>query len=55
MKELYKPGTDNLSAGKYQEVGPRGGKVQGGNTATIKTGRRLPPTSKSGNLWKKTV
>ena len=25
---LYKPGTDNLPAGHYKEVGPRGGEVK---------------------------
>lgn len=53
MKKLYKPGEDNKPAGKYKEVGPRGGKVSDGNKATIDKGDRLPPTSKAGNRWEK--
>ncbi|CXG66356.1 Uncharacterised protein [Streptococcus pneumoniae] len=30
-----KPGTDNQKPGRYVEVGPRGGKVTNGHTATI--------------------
>lgn len=51
--ELYKPGTDNRPAGKYEEVGPRGGKVDKPRTIKIDSGDRLPPTQKKGNLWKK--
>ncbi len=29
MSKLYKPGEDNKPAGKYKEVGPRGGAVSG--------------------------
>lgn len=50
---LHKPGTDNLPKGKYIEVGPRGGSVPKGHKATIGQGDRLPPTSTSGNKWKK--
>lgn len=53
MTQLYKPGEDNKPAGKYVEVGPRGGAVSGGHNATIDKGDRLPPTSKSGNKWAK--
>ena len=31
-----KPGTDNQEPGRYVEVGPRGGKVTNGHTATQK-------------------
>ena len=48
-----KPGTDNQEPGRYVEVGPRGGKVTKGHTATIGKGDRLPPTSAKGNGWKK--
>lgn len=48
-----KPGTDNQKPGRYVEVGPRGGKVTNGHTATIGKGDRLPPTSAKGNGWKK--
>lgn len=53
MGKLYKPGEDNKPAGKYKEVGPRGGGVSGGHNATIDKGDRLPPTSKPGNKWVK--
>lgn len=48
-----KPGTDNQKPGHYVEVGPRGGSVPKGHTATIGKGDRLPPTSTKGNGWKK--
>lgn len=50
-----KPGTDNQKPGRYVEVGPRGGKVANGHTATIEKGDRLPPTSAKGNGWKKSL
>ena len=49
MANLHKPGTDNLPAGHYKEVGPRGGEVKNGHSATIGRGDRLPPTSQAGN------
>lgn len=53
MKKIIKPGTDNKPAGKYHEVGPRGGNVPHGREATIDQGDRLPPTQRKGNGWKK--
>lgn len=53
MADLYKPGTDNLPAGKYKEVGPRGGEVQNAREVNIDKGDRLPPTQEEGNMWKK--
>ncbi len=53
MSKLIPPGTDNEPAGKYIEVGPRGGKVNNPHKATLDSGDRLPPTSKEGNKWKK--
>ena len=53
MAELIKPGTDNKPAGKYKEVGPRGGAVPKSREVSIDPGDRLPPTQKSGNKWKK--
>lgn len=53
MTQLYKPGTDNAPAGKYIEVGPRGGKVKNARKVNIDQGDRLPPTQKEGNLWKR--
>lgn len=53
MTKPIKPGTDNQKPGHYHEVGPRGGKVNGGHHATIGKGDRLPPTSKPNNGWKK--
>jgi len=53
MSDLIKPGTDNKPAGKYQEVGPRGGKVPNGRTVKIDPGDRLPPTQEKGRNWVK--
>lgn len=53
MSQPIKPGTDNQRPGKYHEVGPRGGNVKNGHTATIQQGDRLPPTTKKGNGWAK--
>ena len=50
---LYKPGEDNKPAGKYTEVGPRGGQIKNPRHATNDQGDRLPPTQQSGNKWKR--
>lgn len=52
MTNYNKPGQDNRRAGKYLEVGPRGGKVTNPRKVTIDPGDRLPPTQKEGNKWK---
>lgn len=49
MATLINPGTDNQPAGKYKEVGPRGGNVPHSKTVSIDPGDRLPPTQKKGN------
>ena len=53
MSELYKPGEDNKPAGKYEEVGPQGGKVNKPRIIEIDKGDRLPPTQKPGRKWEK--
>ncbi len=53
MSDLIKPGTDNQPAGKYKEVGPRGGKVNNPRIVKIDPGDRLPPTQEKGNKWTK--
>lgn len=53
LTDLHKPGTDNLPAGTYKEVGPRGGKISGSKQVHIDEGDRLPPTTKAGNKWLK--
>jgi len=53
MSKLFKPGTDNVTAGKYIEVGPRGGKLDKGRQVKIDSGDRLPPTQEKGRKWKK--
>lgn len=53
MSKLINPGTDNQKPGKYVEVGPRGGQLDDPRIVNIDQGDRLPPTSKSGNKWKK--
>lgn len=53
MTKPIKPGTDNKPPGKYEEVGPRGGKVRDARTATIGKGDRLPPTQEPNRGWVK--
>lgn len=53
MSDLIKPGTDNQPAGKYKEVGPRGGKINNPRIVKIDSGDRLPPTQEKGNKWTK--
>ena len=53
MTQPIKPGSDNRPAGRYVEVGPRGGSIPKPRIVHIKPGRRLPPTSKPGNAWSK--
>lgn len=53
MTKLHKPGTDNLPAGNYKEVGPRGGAIKGGRVVRIDQGDRLPPTQKANRKWSK--
>jgi len=50
---LHKPGTDNLPAGAYREVGPRGGSVPKARNINIDRGDRLPPTQEKGRMWEK--
>jgi hypothetical protein len=45
----YKPGEIAPDSGVIVEVGPRGGKVDGGRETVIERGERIPPTSKAGN------
>lgn len=53
MVKRIKPGTDNQPAGKYKEVGPRGGIFEDARVVKIDQGDRLPPTQKEGNRWTK--
>lgn len=53
MTKFIKPGTDNKPAGRYTEVGPRGGNISNPRIVHIDHGDRLPPTSKPGNRWTK--
>ena len=53
MAELIKPGTDNMPAGKYIEVGPQGGKIKHPRIVKIDPGDRLPPTQETGHKWKR--
>ena len=41
----YKPGEIAPDSGELIEVGPRGGKVEGGRQTVIERGERIPPTS----------
>lgn len=51
QNNLYNPGERGVPTGTYQEVGPRGGRVENGRTAQIGNGDRLPPTRERGNKW----
>ena len=50
---IYKPGEDNKPAGRYEEVGPRGGKLPDPHIISIDRGDRLPPTQESGHRWRR--
>jgi hypothetical protein len=50
--DTYKPGEIAPDSGQLVEVGPRGGKVEGGRVTVIERGERIPPTSEEGNLFK---
>ncbi len=52
-KKPIPPGTDNKPAGRYEEVGPRGGKVRNPRIVNIDEGDRLPPTQEPGRGWAK--
>lgn len=47
----YKPGEIAPGSGLLVEVGPRGGKVEGGRETVIERGERIPPTSEEGNKF----
>lgn len=47
------PGETPSGNGKFQETGPRGGKVNKPRTITITPGDgHMPPTQKPGNKWR---
>jgi len=49
----YKPGDKAPDSGEIIEVGPRGGKVEGGRLRkVIERGEKMPPTSEAGNQYK---
>ncbi len=48
----YKPGEIAPDSGILIEVGPRGGKVDGGRSVVIERGERIPPTSEADNEFK---
>lgn len=51
MKAL-KPGEIAPDSGILVEVGPRGGRVNGGRRVVIEKKETVPPTSKAGNSFK---
>ena len=46
---ILNPGDPTPHSGKYDEVGPRGGKT--GASAVSVEGRPLPPTTEEGHGW----
>jgi hypothetical protein len=48
----YRPGQVAPDSGELVEVGPRGGKVEGGRVTVIERGERIPPTSEEGNEFR---
>lgn len=48
----YKPGELAPDSGELIEVGPRGGKVQGGRRVVIEQGEKVPPTTEAGNEFR---
>jgi hypothetical protein len=50
MSKIYKPGERAPRSGRYEIVGPRGGKT--GDECTVTRGHPLPPTPKHGESYK---
>jgi hypothetical protein len=48
----YKPGKIAPDSGELIEIGPHGGKVEGGRRTVIERGKKIPPTSEKGNQFK---
>lgn len=48
VKPLYKPGMDNKPAGRYREVGPRGGAVSNPRTVDDRPRRQAPADAGAG-------
>ena len=48
----YKPGEKAPDSGELVEIGPRGGRVEGGRRLVIERGETIPPTSEAGNQFK---
>lgn len=51
MSNTYKPGQKAPVSGIAERLGPRGGKLPGGDVTIIK-GKPLPPTPKPGEVYK---
>jgi hypothetical protein len=47
--KTYKPGEKAPDSGELVEIGPRGGKVEGGRRTVIERGETIPSTSEEGN------
>ena len=48
----YKPGEKAPDSGELIEVGPRGGKVEGGRQTVIERGEKIPQTSEPGHEFR---
>jgi len=53
MSKSFKPGTNNVPPGEYQETSSRGQPLKNGREVEVESGDRLPPTQGDSNRWKK--
>lgn len=53
MPKLISPYAENIPAGHFMEVGPRGHLVDNARHATLHTCGSLPRTSEPGNKWQR--
>jgi hypothetical protein len=49
---FYKPGKIAPDSGELVEVGPQGGRVNGGRCTVTERGKKVPPTSQPGNKFR---
>lgn len=52
MAKSFKPGTNDVPPGEYQETSSRGQPLRRGRQVDVESGERLPPTQEEGNRWR---